>query len=148
MWAYWWKSYSNRKCNYLNAKPYISLKVATAGGTPSTGTTVGTIGTPGAMTITSMGSNFSVTAARGTVGTTNAFYILLHGLHHILSDQIMRLDVLFKEDQQQILRQIRLLDVIIIRQVSLFGFARVLVLHKMVIFMFIQFHKTFDNDLT
>ena len=77
---------------FLAAKPYVSLRVVTSGGTPSTGTTVGpptTIGTPGSMSVTNYGYTTSVTAARGTSGTTNAFYILLHGLHRIHSVQIM-----------------------------------------------------------
>ena len=36
---------------FIVAKPYASLRVATAGGTPSTGTTVALIGTPGTVSL-------------------------------------------------------------------------------------------------
>ena len=54
-------------------KPYISLKITTAGGTASTGTAVGSIGTPGTVTVTNYGYTSSVTVTRGTALATNAF---------------------------------------------------------------------------
>ena len=54
---------------FIAAKPYASLRVATAGGTPSTGTTVGTIGTPGTTTLVQYGFLTNVSVARGTVGS-------------------------------------------------------------------------------
>ena len=69
---------------FLAAKPYVSLRVVTSGGTASTGTTIGpptTIGTPGSMTVTNYGYTTSVTAARGTSGTSNAFFIYFYMDH-------------------------------------------------------------------
>jgi hypothetical protein len=37
---------------FISAKPYVSLRVGTSGGTPSTGTSVVTIGTPGTVSLT------------------------------------------------------------------------------------------------
>ena len=51
-------------------KPYISMKITTSGGTPSTLTT---IGTPGASVAINCGYTSAVTLARGTSGATNAF---------------------------------------------------------------------------
>ena len=58
---------------FIDARPFASLRVATAGGTPSTGTTVGTIGTPGTTTLVQYGFLTNVSVARGTVATTNLF---------------------------------------------------------------------------
>jgi hypothetical protein len=60
---------------YLAAKPFVSLRVITGGGTPSTVNTSGVtiIGTPGASLVTPYGYNSNVTIARGTAGATNAF---------------------------------------------------------------------------
>ena len=62
---------------FLAAKPYISLKVTTSGGTPSTGITVypapTTIGTPGTATFVNIGYQTNVTLARGTPNATNWF---------------------------------------------------------------------------
>ena len=58
---------------YIAAKPFASLRVSTAGGTPSTGTTMGTIGTPGTVTLVQYGFLTNVSVARGTVATTNLF---------------------------------------------------------------------------
>ena len=58
---------------FIAAKPYASLRVATAGGTPSTGTTVGTIGTPGTVSLFQYGFLTNVSVARGTVATINLF---------------------------------------------------------------------------
>ena len=58
---------------FIAAKPYASLRVSTAGGTPSTGTTVGTIGTPGTVSLVQYGFLTNVSVARGTVATTNLF---------------------------------------------------------------------------
>jgi hypothetical protein len=59
---------------FLSAKPYISLRVATTGGTASTvsGSTV-TIGTPGTVTLTQLGYNTTSVCTRGTAGSTNYF---------------------------------------------------------------------------
>jgi hypothetical protein len=59
---------------FISAKPYVSLKITTSGGTPSTllnGVT--TIGTPGASVGITCGYTSAVTLARGTPGATNAF---------------------------------------------------------------------------
>jgi hypothetical protein len=62
---------------FTNTKPYASLRVTTTGGgtfaTPSTGTTVETIGTPGAVTLVQYGFLTNVSVARGSTGTTNLF---------------------------------------------------------------------------
>jgi hypothetical protein len=55
---------------HLAAKPFVSLRVITGGGTPSTATV---IGTPGASLVTPYGYISNVTLARGTAGATNAF---------------------------------------------------------------------------
>ena len=58
---------------YLSAKPYVSLKVTTSGGTPSTnpsGSTL-TLGTPGTVTLTHMGYNTTSVCTRGTPGNSN-----------------------------------------------------------------------------
>jgi hypothetical protein len=55
---------------YLAAKPFVSLRVLTGGGTPSTATV---IGTPGVSLVTPYGYIPTVTVARGTAGATNAF---------------------------------------------------------------------------
>ena len=60
---------------YLSAKPYVSLKVTTSGGTPSTnpsGSTL-TLGTPGTVTLTQMGYNTTSVCPRGTPGNSNYF---------------------------------------------------------------------------
>ena len=59
---------------FISAKPYISFRVSTTGGVPSTvsGSTV-TIGTPGTVAITNFGFNTSVVCTRGTSGNVNAF---------------------------------------------------------------------------
>ena len=60
---------------YLSAKPYVSLKVTTSGGTPSTnpsGSTL-TLGTPGTVTLTQMGYNTTSVCTRGTAGNSNLF---------------------------------------------------------------------------
>jgi len=57
---------------YLTARPYISMRVSTTGGTPSTinaGNVV--VGTPGTVTVTQLGSNTSVVCTRGTAGNSN-----------------------------------------------------------------------------
>ena len=61
---------------YLSAKPYVALRVATSTAAPavaSTGTTAGTIGTPGTVSLTQYGFLTNVSVARGTVGGTNLF---------------------------------------------------------------------------
>jgi hypothetical protein len=60
---------------YMSAKPFVSLRVATTGGIPSTGTTTNpmTIGTVGTTTLAQYGFITNATVARGTVGATNAF---------------------------------------------------------------------------
>jgi hypothetical protein len=61
---------------YLAAKPFVSLRVTTGGGTPSTlnaTTGVTTIGTPGAVVLVQNGFIQNVTVARGTAGASNAF---------------------------------------------------------------------------
>ena len=58
---------------YISAKPYASLRVATAGGIPSTGTAVGTIGTPGPVSLIQYGFLTNVSASRGAVSTVNVF---------------------------------------------------------------------------
>jgi hypothetical protein len=58
---------------FIAAKPYASLRVATAGGTPSTGTTVGTIGTTGTVSLFQYGFLTNVSLSRGTAATTNLF---------------------------------------------------------------------------
>ena len=60
---------------YLAAKPYVSLRVTTGGGTPSTnpsGSTV-TIGTPGLCVVVQNGFVTDAVVGRGTAGSTNAF---------------------------------------------------------------------------
>jgi hypothetical protein len=58
---------------FIAAKPYVSLRVATSGGTPSSvsGSTL-TIGTAGTTTLTNNGFITPV-LSRGTAGATNAF---------------------------------------------------------------------------
>ena len=58
---------------FIVAKPYASLRVSTAGGTPSTGTTAVTIGTPGTVSLIQYGFLTNVSVARGTAATTNLF---------------------------------------------------------------------------
>ena len=61
---------------FLAAKPYVSLRVLTSTATPavaSTGTTAGSIGTPGTVSLTQYGFLTNVSVARGTVATTNLF---------------------------------------------------------------------------
>ena len=61
---------------FTSAKPYASLRVLTSTAAPavaSTGTTSGTIGTPGTTTVTQYGFLTNVSLARGTTGTTNLF---------------------------------------------------------------------------
>ena len=41
---------------FIAAKTYASLRVGTSGGTPSTGTIAGTIGTPGTVSLIQYGS--------------------------------------------------------------------------------------------
>ena len=60
---------------FIAAKPYASLRVATAGGTPSTGTAVGAIGTPGTVSLFQYGFLTSVSLSRGTVATTIFLYL-------------------------------------------------------------------------
>ena len=55
---------------YLAAKPFVSLRVITGGGTPSTATV---IGTPGASAVVQYGFISNVAVTRGTVGGANAF---------------------------------------------------------------------------
>ena len=57
---------------FISAKPYISLKVTTTGGSVSTvsGSTV-TLGTPGTVTLTHLGYNTTTVCTRGTPGNTN-----------------------------------------------------------------------------
>jgi hypothetical protein len=61
---------------FTATKPYVSLRINTSGGTPTTVVTVGgvtttTIGTPGTMTVQNYGYTSSITSARGTVGAGN-----------------------------------------------------------------------------
>ena len=62
---------------YIQAKPYISLKVSTS--IYSSGTilaipsTASVIGTPGAVTFTNSGFQQNITVTRGTVGNANLF---------------------------------------------------------------------------
>ena len=59
----------------ISAKPYVSLRVITSGGTASTnpsGSTL-TIGTPGTTSLVNNGYNTTVSLARGTAGATDAF---------------------------------------------------------------------------
>ena len=59
----------------ISAKPYVSLRVVTAGGTASTnpsGSTL-TIGTPGTTSLVNSGYNTTVAVTRGTAGAANAF---------------------------------------------------------------------------
>ena len=61
---------------YLSARPYISLRVATTGGTPSTvsgSPATVTLGTPGTVTLTHLGTNTTTVCTRGTPGNTNYF---------------------------------------------------------------------------
>ena len=58
---------------FIAAKPYASLRVATAGGTPSTGTTVGAIGKLGTVSLFQYGFLTNVSLSRGTAATTNLF---------------------------------------------------------------------------
>jgi hypothetical protein len=55
---------------WISAKPFVSLRVATTGGTPSTGTSVATTGTPGTVSMSQYGFITNATVARGTPGTT------------------------------------------------------------------------------
>ena len=55
------------------AKPSVSLRVTTTGGTASNGTATGSIGTVGTTTLAQYGFLINVTLARGTAGATNAF---------------------------------------------------------------------------
>ena len=55
---------------YLAAKPFVSLRVVTGGGTPSTATV---IGTAGLSVLNQYGFIQNVTLARGTAGGVNAF---------------------------------------------------------------------------
>ena len=64
---------------FLAAKPYVSLRVLTSTATPavaSTGTTAGSIGTPGTVSMTQYGFLTNVSVARGQTGTTNLFTYL------------------------------------------------------------------------
>jgi hypothetical protein len=59
---------------FLSAKPYISLRIVTTGGTPSTvsgSPATVTVGTPGTVTLTNLGSNTTTVCSRGTVGNGN-----------------------------------------------------------------------------
>ena len=56
---------------FIAAKPYASLRVGTSGGTPSTGTIAGTIGTPGTVRLIQYGFVTNVSVARGAAATTN-----------------------------------------------------------------------------
>ena len=59
---------------FISAKPFISLRVATSGGTPSTyNAGVFVLGTPGTVTLTNLGYNNTVVCTRGTAGNTNYF---------------------------------------------------------------------------
>ena len=62
---------------YLSARPYISLRVATTGGTPSTvvagSPPTVTLGTPGTVALTHLGTNTTTVCTRGTPGNTNLF---------------------------------------------------------------------------
>ena len=58
---------------FIVAKPYASLRVATAGGTPSIGTTAGAIGTTGTVSLVQYGFLTNVSLSRGTAATTNTF---------------------------------------------------------------------------
>ena len=58
---------------FIDARPFASLRVGTSGGTPSTGTIAGTIGTPGTVSLIQYGFLTNVSVARGTVATTNLF---------------------------------------------------------------------------
>jgi hypothetical protein len=65
--------------SFLPIKPYASLRVLTSTDAPavaSTGTTEGTIGTPGTVSLTQYGFLTNVSLARGTVATTNLFTYL------------------------------------------------------------------------
>ncbi len=55
---------------YLAAKPFVSLRIITAAGTPSTATV---IGTAGGSLVQQYGFIQNVTTSRGTVGAANAF---------------------------------------------------------------------------
>ena len=59
---------------FIAAKPYVSFKVSTTGGVPSTvsGSTV-TTRSPGTVTITNFGINASVVCTCGTFGASNSF---------------------------------------------------------------------------
>jgi hypothetical protein len=59
---------------FLSAKPYISLRIVTTGGTPSTvsgSPATVTVGTPGTVTLTNLGSNTTAVCSRGTSGNSN-----------------------------------------------------------------------------
>ena len=61
---------------FIAAKPFVSLRVATGvviGTTPSTGTILGTIGTPGPVGLTQYGFLTNVSVARGSSTATNYF---------------------------------------------------------------------------
>ena len=58
---------------FIAARPYASLRILTTGGTPSTVTTVGNIGTPGTVSLFQQGFLTNVSLMRGTAGTTNLF---------------------------------------------------------------------------
>ena len=59
--------------DFISAKPYISLKVTTTGGSVSTvnGSGVVTLGTPGTVTLTHLGYNTTTVCTRGTPTNTN-----------------------------------------------------------------------------
>ena len=55
---------------YLAAKPFVSLRIVSGGGTPSTATV---IGTAGATAVVQNGYIQNVSTTRGTIGAVNAF---------------------------------------------------------------------------
>ncbi len=62
---------------FIAAKPYAALRVGPPGGTPSTGTSAGNIGTPGTASFDSIWFFNNVSVARGTAAAT-IFFIFVY----------------------------------------------------------------------